>query len=478
MRHGLAGQMVKLVGSSIAQSITSDVDGSPAGRILMFVRRVTARRVPVFVALSLFASLTALSGGCAQPRETAVSKVVILGIDGLDWELVDPLLEEGKLPNLAGLVDRGTRADLRSFETEIKSPIVWTTIATGKGPQKHGIADFLVGEGRKPLYNSNGWLSRPVWDILSEKGYTTGVINWMVSWPAQPVNGYNVTDRIVYSPEDGYDPVERATYPEELADELVPHGCPVSSVTDADIAPLLRGDEWKDDPTPAVEGALETLRATYATDETIRNQATYLLDSREQPDFFAVYLNGVDLMCHFFWGPMDPSSVDMQMDPALVETCSEVIPRYYQRMDGIIGDILERIDDESTVILCSDHGFRGPFRSPQGLKLGIWMHGPVGVLVAAGPGISPNAEVSDASVFDITPTVLALFGEPVARDMDGFVMEDLISESRLLEAPVAYIDTYEGGAYASREEGGEDQPVESAVDDEIKERLRSLGYIE
>ncbi len=429
------------------------------------------------IAALLLSVAVAFTTGCGGVPP-AVHKVVILGVDGMDWQIVDPLLEQGKLPNIAALIDRGVRADFRSLEPVMKSPVIWTTIATGKGPQKHGIADFLRNTDQAPLYNSNGWLARPIWDILSEEGYTTGVINWLVTWPAQPLNGYMITERILYRPEDGFEPQERSTYPEELAEELAPYARPLSDVDVEELAPLLRGTKWRDAPTASLESAVLSLRDIYGNDETIRGVAKYMLDSREQPDFFAVYLSGVDMASHFFWGPMDPSTVDIQMDPEMVEACSEVIPRYYERMDGILGELLARLDEDSTIILCSDHGFRGPYRTPRGIKLGIWMHRPTGVFVAAGPGINAGAELSDASVFDVTPTVLALMDQPVARDMDGFVLEDALSPDLLRRNPVDYIDTYETSSYAPRGEEGAEEPNPTAVDDEIKERLKSLGYIE
>ena len=185
-------------------------------------RTILGRRIAVLIALLAVLAGLVTTGGCGrQDRKTP--KVVLIGIDGFDWKVADPLLQEGKLPNLAKIIEGGVRADFQSLEYGIKSPIIWTTIATGKGPQKHGIADFLEDSEDAPLFNSRGWRARAVWDILGEKGYTVGVINWMVSWPAQPVNGYNVTDRIVFTEGDGFDPIERTTYPEELLEELKPY---------------------------------------------------------------------------------------------------------------------------------------------------------------------------------------------------------------------------------------------------------------
>jgi predicted AlkP superfamily phosphohydrolase/phosphomutase len=434
---------------------------------------VAGRRIAILLVLLGAIALLAAAGGCGR-HDRFRPKVVLIGIDGLDWNVADPLLKEGKLPNIARIIEGGARADFQSLEYGSKSPIIWTTIATGKGPQKHGIADFLENSDKAPLYNSNGWLARAVWDILGEAGYSVGVINWMVSWPAQPVNGYNVTDRIVFTERDGFDPIERTTYPEELLEELEPLQSAALDTPDETIAPLLNGDVWRTGEVPACRDAATTVRIIYSNDQTVANVAEYLLETRDQPDFFAVYLNGADVASHYFWGPMDPSTVDLVMPDELIEMCKDVIPRYYQRMDGIVGEILGRIDDDSTVILCSDHGFQGPVRTKQGLRLGIWMHRPVGVFAASGPGIARGERPIDASVFDVTPTLLAMFGVPVGRDMDGFVLTDILDPDVLARRPVEYIDTHE----RPKAEGGEDQPIESPVDDEIKERLKSLGYIE
>ncbi|MBN2564377.1 MAG: alkaline phosphatase family protein, partial [Candidatus Eisenbacteria bacterium] len=393
----------------------------------------------------------------------------------MEWKLVDPLLDEGKMPNLARIIDQGVRADLRSLEPREKSPTIWTTIATGKGPLKHGIADFLEGTDNEPLYNSLGWLARPVWEILGDSGRSVGVVAWLMSWPALPVNGYNVTDRIVYSPEDGYDPIPNATYPAELADELAPFVVSMASTPDDSIAGFLNGDLWSgSDEANFAWGGVQSVKDIFVTDRTVLRVSKHLLDTREQPDFTALYFIGLDRCCHRFWGPMQPWTVDIITPDDFNETFKDVIPRYYERVDRIIGQVLDSIDDDTTVIVCSDHGFRGPKKTKEGLQLGIEMHSLVGVFAAMGPGIRKGAKPADASVFDITPTILALFGEPIGRDMDGFVIEQAIDEGYLERHPVGYIDTYETGEV--RQQPGE--PVESPVDDQIKEELRSLGYID
>lgn len=436
----------------------------------------TSRRARAALALAVAALVTAVAlslGGCgSEPRP----KVVIIGIDGMDWALADPLLEEGKMPNLARVLDEGMRAELHSLLPLQKSPTIWTTIATGKGPSKHGIGDFVQGDASSSLYNSRGWKARAIWDILGEKGYTVGIVNWLLSWPAQEVNGYYVSDRMVYAPEDGYQEAPYLTYPEELEAELAPLRLAYAGTTIDDIADLMNGDRWRagDDAADFAWAGVQTIRTIHAQDQTVLNFAKHLLDTREQPDFYAVYFLGLDRCCHRFWGQMRPYTVDIKMSDEFIEAFEEVIPRYYERVDALIGSVLESVDENSTVIICSDHGFHGPRRTKEGLQLGIQMHRELGVLAAAGPGIRKGGSPAAPSVLDITPTILALLGEPVGRDMDGFVITEMIDPARLSRAPVAYVDTYE--REGAREMSNES--LETPMDEKIKEELRSLGYIQ
>jgi predicted AlkP superfamily phosphohydrolase/phosphomutase len=430
------------------------------------------RRAITAALLLCAGALVCVGAGCGSKPPM---KVVVVGIDGMDWRLADPLLEQGKMPNLARVIDQGMRADLHSLVPLAKSPTIWTTIATGKGVGKHGIGGFVESTGEQPLMNSTGWRARSVWDILGEKGYTVGVLNWLVTWPARAVNGYCVSDKIAYSPEDGYVPPEHLTYPEELVDELAPLRVSEASTTDDDVADLMTGVVWRHGTDAVTWGGVETCKSISATDQSILRMSNYLLENKEQPDLYAVYFLGLDRACHRFWGQMVPGSTSFQEPEEVMEAFKNVIPRYYERADAFLGDVLNRVDENTTVIVCSDHGFRGPIRENGALQLGVKMHREIGVLAAMGPGIRRGARLTDASVLDITPTILALMGEPVGRDMDGYVLNEMIDKAYLDTNPVRYIDTYESEVVPGEESG---EPLESPLDDAIKEELRSLGYIE
>jgi len=163
-----------------------------------------------------------------------------------------------------------------------------------------------------------------------------------------------------------------------------------------------------------------------------------------------------------------------------------VVKNYYSFIDRTIGRYLETVDNRTAVLLVSDHGFetkqelksrweRGErIRTEEGGKDVPWDHGVDGVIVFAGPGVKAGHRMeSDASVVDVTPPMLAYLGLPAAQDMDGRPLTDCFEETFLSVHPVQWIPTYETG-----EAGGSEFPIESPIDEGIREKLRSLGYIE
>jgi predicted AlkP superfamily phosphohydrolase/phosphomutase len=190
-------------------------------------------------------------------------------------------------------------------------------------------------------------------------------------------------------------------------------------------------------------------------------------------DLHAIYVKGVDGLSHQYWVDMVPGS-GPPVSAAEEEMFGEVIPNYYVEMDGVLADLLTMADENTTVILTSDHGHSGPKPQGESYRIGIAMHDPTGVLVLWGKDIAAGVELEEPSVLDITPTILALWGMPVADDMDGRVLTEAIEPSFLRGHPVEHIETYETGSRSDEAE----EPIESPLDDEVRERLRALGYID
>lgn len=415
------------------------------------------------------------------PR-VADRNVLVVGLDGADWDLIDPLIGRGELPNLARLVEGGVRARLRTIHP-ILSPVVWTTVATGKRPEKHGIFDFLAEgpDGTPVPVTRTLWTARPVWDLLGDAGVPVAVTAWWATWPAEPVRGYMATDRIAYQlfrdviPDESDDPAAEArgkAFPPALYDDIRPRIVPPAGVRLDDLGSYLDLDVVRAESLEDAE-RVDELKTVAASGRTYEAVATMLLD-RQPRGFHAVYHEGTDTVAHLFMTFRSPAMDGA--DPARTRAFAAAVDGAYREADAMLGRLLDRVDDDWIVVVLSDHGFKhGDNRPATDPRIS---HGPAadwhdrfGVLVMHGPDIRRGAVVADASVLDVAPTLLALYGLPVGDDMDGRVLEDALEPGFLARNPVERVPTWERAMAAPR-------TMETiAQDADLMEKLRSLGYI-
>ncbi|MDO8489630.1 MAG: alkaline phosphatase family protein, partial [Candidatus Omnitrophota bacterium] len=125
------------------------------------------------------------------------TKILFIGLDGASWNVLDALLKEDKLPNIKYLASHGCRASVNTLEPMV-SPLIWTSIATGKMPDKHGIMGFTAKQPKSGIeipVTSNLRKAQAIWNILSYYKKSVGVFGYLVTWPAERVNGCLVSDR-------------------------------------------------------------------------------------------------------------------------------------------------------------------------------------------------------------------------------------------------------------------------------------------
>ncbi len=408
----------------------------------------------------LFLVLVFVAVGCSK-KHTPVSKVIVVGIDAADWEVMRPLLDAGKLPNFMRLVKNGAVGPLKTLIPLEKSPTLWTSIATSKLPYEHGIGGYVRDEqsGEWLISTGNTRRVKAIWNVLSEKGYKVAVVGWMVTWPAEEVNGYLVSDYIQYETEKGIK-LERQTYPESLFDEIDRFRLVEADVTDQDIGsifPVNLGSEEKG----VAPWHRSYVKMIWATDETYRRIAHYL--NSKGVDFLAVYFNGIDSMCHAFWYCRGDGNHPLK----------DLIDNYYIWMDKVLGEFIDLVDKSTLLVVCSDHGFHGPRKAEDGSTLlGVFMHGEYGIIGLMGKGVEPGAKIVGATILDVTPTILYAMGLPVARDMKGKVLTDAFEKSYLETNQPTFIPTYEDVQRPTSE------PIKSPVDSIIKRKLKALGYIQ
>jgi tetratricopeptide (TPR) repeat protein len=418
------------------------------------------------------------------------TKVAILGLDGADWQIIDPLIARGQLPNLARLKSRGAWGNLKSMHPML-SPLLWTSVATGKPPEQHGIIDFLVKDARTGAtvpVSSRGRKVKALWNIFSDAGKSVGFVAWWATWPAETVNGYLVSDRVAYS-LFGYEAAEGdragATYPPGYYQEIKPRLLDDSRIPLAEVQRFVRvaPGEWSDlrgriRQDPKVAYRLPVNHLTKILASSVSYQAIGLdLLGRGQPDLFSVYYQGIDEVCHRFAHYMPPK-MGMVTDEEYAKYHDTVFA-YYRYQDRLLGEVLARLSPDTTVIVMSDHGFRNggdrPPNDPPYIegKPGLW-HRRYGILILAGPPIKPGP-LDTTNLLDIAPTVLYLAGLPVAEDMEGRVIGEAIDGRFRARFPVRTIPSYEGIGRPLA--GSRDVVADSRVDEEMIEQLRSLGYI-
>ncbi|MFC1658877.1 alkaline phosphatase family protein, partial [Candidatus Omnitrophota bacterium] len=143
------------------------------------------RRLRVITASFLIASIVFfVLDSFAETRPNKL-KVILIGLDGATWDVILPLVEQGKMLNIERFIKEGCWADLQTIEPTV-SPVIWTSIATGKSPDKHGILDYYVklpGTYDTVLATSNIRKTKALWNILSEREKKVCVVGWMVTWP-------------------------------------------------------------------------------------------------------------------------------------------------------------------------------------------------------------------------------------------------------------------------------------------------------
>jgi predicted AlkP superfamily phosphohydrolase/phosphomutase len=263
------------------------------------------------------------------------TRVLIIGLDGLTFDVINPLLDAGRLPNLARLRTEGVAAPLRSTYPDTSAP-AWTSCRTGVNPGKHGLFSFWRIVDYEWVFMSSADLHVPaVEHILSRQGRRVCSVNVPITYPPQPVNGVVISGLPTPGPDSNF------TYPAGLRDELLARvgGCPVDGFGDLDYR----------NPSELVHQLYERHRR--------RREVSRFLLGRESWDYFMAVFTVSDKIQHGFWRARE-RWLHGDTNP-LVQRFGPVIDQCYELLDETVGVLLAEAGDEATVLVVSDHGF-GP----------------------------------------------------------------------------------------------------------------------
>ena len=380
------------------------------------------------------------------------------------------------MPALEGLINRGVMGNLATLQP-ILSPMLWNSVATGKFADKHGIHGFIEPDlkngGARP-YTSTSRKCKALWNMLSQSGLRSNVVGWWASHPAEPVLGNVVTNAfsgVKMDPERGWMIPPGTVHPADRAGFLARFKVFPSELTEAHILPFIP-DAAKIDQQS--DRNLSMFAKVLSDAATIHAVATALMET-DPADFTAVYYDAVDHFSHSFMAyhpPRLPWINEEQFD-----LYKDVVRGAYRFHDMMLERLLQLAGPETTVVLCSDHGFESGAQRPRGVPRepagpAVW-HRQYGILVMAGLGIKRDERIYGASLIDIAPTVLTLFGLPVGEDMNGRPLLEAFETTPKVETIPSWEDRPgDAGMHAAGLE------MDAGQAQELMQQFAALGYID
>lgn len=543
-----------------------------AALVAVFVQYRGVSPAPSFLAVASIAVVVqTIVGYAASHRQAPERQVVMIGLDGATWKLVDQFRSSGHLPNLDRLIRTGSSAELDTLDP-ILSPPIWTSIASGMLPHRHGVRDFWA--------SSQNVKAKRLWDITDEAGMLTGVYGYLVTWPVTPISGFVVPGwtaqgNETWPPELSFikqlERSEKAGEQRQVTETVgigllaLRNGVTLATLNEIVASFWRRRTKAHDEEQTAAEN--RQIKLSFNTDIYCHLLRTL------QPEFSIFYDSALDATQHLFFKYFEPTGFP-SLPRERIDTLGDVIPTIYRRADATLGRILENAHSDANVVIVSDHGQEVDTKgeaswfsiqserflaelglsdtlratnigayvylrpadpdSPDPAKLeAAWktirevvtpsgepvvelrvkgltdarifaadgfdiektpevefrgrkiqaaslfqqsgtisgIHTDTAFFLMHGPEIRDGSRLPRGSILDVTPTVLALLRLPVARDMEGKVLDGGLEPEFLSENPVAWIDTH--GAPRSVGAG----PTKS-LDEKLVDSLKTLGYIQ
>lgn len=402
-------------------------------------------------------------------------KLLLIGWDSADWKVLSPLMDRGQMPMLRRLVEVGVSGNLRTLEP-VLSPMLWTSIATGKRAYDHGVLGFTEVDSLtlqiQPVTASTRRCAA-LWNILAAQGLKCHVLGWFATHGEQ-IPGGGVVSNLFPAPTavpgQDWPPAPRGTiWPEERAAEL----------NDLRVSPEdIDGDtirlfcpRWAEIDTTK-DHRLNHLRIHLAEAFSIQAAACWTLQNTEW-DFTAVYFRAIDEIAHHFM-PYHPPKLD-GVPQADFDLYQDVMNSTCRMHDLMLARLIALAGPDTHVMLVSDHGFHSDHlrpkfvpRIPAGIT--VW-HRDHGIFAAAGPKFAKDELVHGASLLDIAPTVLQLFDLPVGADMEGRVLADAFAHMPDIKS----VPTWEGPQTAHAHASSS---LSEAENQQLIEQFAALGYLE
>ncbi len=350
-------------------------------------------------------------------------RVIVVGLDAADWQLLDGYCADGTMPNLARLVREGRSGILRAFEPRL-SPLIWTTMMTGVSPLQHRILDFTrfnPATGVREPITSDERLEKAVWEMAGDHQREVAVLGMWATHPAEPVRGLMISERLFAILKNEQTPpgvvhpageqarvlAERAKVEGEVGLGALQAYLPWLTKAEFDYLES-GGDPYLHPVTMLRRILIETRLYHRLTLDWVRQRAPHLT---------VVYFEGTDTVGHVFaaFAPPQQPGIDAKDFQRY-----QSVPRdYFKEVDGMLGEYRSLAEETGAALLIvSDHGFLWREGRPQssgiaGATAALW-HREEGVYVLWGKGIEPDTTKGEGRVGQVAATIVGLLGLPRA----------------------------------------------------------------
>jgi predicted AlkP superfamily pyrophosphatase or phosphodiesterase len=387
-------------------------------------------------------------------------RVFMLLLDGASLDYILPRVAEGRLPAFARLLDKGLVMDLATVRPT-QPDVVWAAAATGMYPAKNGVrsagsyyargderaVDLLpdycfshalvqLGFVRNQPNMSTVWRARPLWSIVSSAGLPVGVVRWPLTYPAESVNGFIVSDRF-HQLVGSIAEFDRAASPPGILAALLA----AFTTTTPESGALPPPGSARFPGPELTEGSAMRRDRFYGT-------AFRELSRQIDPRFSAVRYDGLDAMGHYYLSATLPRALDAAADEERRRALQR-IDAYYGFVDGELDIATGRMGPDDLLAVVSGFGMQplDPVKRTIARLLGdpdfsgTHERAPDGFMLAYGAAVQPGRRPR-GSIVDVAPTLLYFLGLPIARDMDGFARTDLFTRDYTAERPIVFIPSY------------------------------------
>ena len=454
---------------------------------------------------------------CSDQKDNKKNNpIFVLGLDGFEWDFVLPLLKKNQLPNLTNLMRCGYYGELKTSKPSF-SPIVWTSIATGKVRKKHGIQNFFRRTNKPKekkenieltLIKSSDRKTKAIWNILTDYNKKVWSIGWWITFPAEKINGI-IVSQINTLPDLSTDRglnekifkgtllkgIEGQVHPSERQNEIID----LLSEVNEQLPKLIRDifGEFSISLSPLDKRMWDNCTWAFRADYTYYRITEKLTQEESLPDLTLLYFGGPDVVGHRFLRYKYPELYQHKPTSDQISDLGKIIDNYYIYCDQILGNIMKIYGQDTTFFIISDHGMVpinldaefDPNDPWSANSSGGHRNSPPAFFCAAGPlirkipslkspqNLSREDLVTVCSIYDITPTILAILQIPIGKDMDGDAVTKIFRDDFRSKLQITKVATHDTDEFLRNQEKRKKGYSFSPNEKKRLEQLKSLGYI-